>query len=45
MGLAFGVARAFQQLLLLGVIGGLSRSTGSVGASGLQRPGRFQPPA
>jgi len=35
MGLAFGAARAFQQLLLLGVIGGLSRSTGSVGASGL----------
>ena len=34
-GLPFGVSRAFQQLLLLGVIGGLSRSTGSVGASGL----------
>jgi hypothetical protein len=34
-GLPFGIARAFQQLLLLRVIGGLSRSSGSVGASGL----------
>jgi hypothetical protein len=43
-GLPFGIARAFQQLLLLRVIGGLSRSSGS-GRVGALAARPVQPPA